>query len=112
MSSTANNFFVATTGYALTTVKLFEGVGEVGIGNGMMAWLAFEKRFSAATKERRRTLREKLTTRTLEREQDPQDFFYDMDRWRTGLQQMGEAVSDCRDEDVIIQALPAECDYL
>ena len=35
-----------------------------------------------------------------------------MDRWRTRLERMGEIVSGYRHEDVIIQAPPAEYDYV
>ena len=104
--------FISTAGSTQTTVKLFEGVGEKGLGNGMTAWLALEERSKAATKEPRRTLSEKLTARTLKRHEDQQDFFYDMDLWRTRLEQMDELVSGYRYEDVIIQALPTEYDYV
>lgn len=45
----------ATTGPPQTIVKLLEGVGEEGLGDTMAAWLALEERYSAATKELRRT---------------------------------------------------------
>lgn len=35
-----------------------------------------------------------------------------MDRWRIRLEHMGEIVSDYRYEDVIIQAMPTEYDYV
>ena len=65
-----------TTGSAQTTVKSFEGVGKEGLRDGIAAWLALEEKYNATTKELRRSLSEKLTTRTLKREEDPQDFFY------------------------------------
>ena len=83
-------------------MKLFEGA----------AWLALEERYVAATKGLGRSLSEKLTTRTLKREEDPHDFFHDMDRWKTCLEQMGEIVVGYRYEDVIIQAIRAEYDYV
>ena len=83
-------------------MKLFEGA----------AWLALEERYVAATKGLGRSLSEKLTTRTLKREEDPHDFFHDMDRWKTCLEQMGEIVLGYRYEGVLIQALRAEYDYV
>lgn len=53
---------------------------------------------------------EKLTSRTLKRKEGPQGFFYEVDRWKTHKEQMGETVSDY--EGIIIQALPAEYDYV
>ena len=50
-------------------------------------------------------MNDKLTSRTLNRDEDPQDLFYEIDRGRTRLEQMGEIISDCRYEDIIIQAL-------
>ena len=91
-----------TAGSAQATVKLFEGA----------AWLALEERYVAATKGLGRSLSEKLTTRTLKREEDPHDFFHDMDRWKTCLEQMGEIVLGYRYEGVLIQALRAEYDYV
>ena len=68
--------FFTTTGSAQTTVKSFEGVGKEGLRDGIAAWLALDEKYNATTKELRRSLSEKLTTRTLKREEDPQDFFY------------------------------------
>ena len=78
----------------------------------MTVWLALDERYNAAIKELRRSLNEKLTTRTLKREEDPRDFFYDVNRWRTRLRQMGEIVLGYRYEGVLIQALRAEYDYV
>ena len=61
----------------------------------MTAWLALEERYNNTNKELRRSLSEKLTTRTLTREEDPQDFLYEMHRWKTSWNR-----------------LPAEYDYV
>ena len=78
----------------------------------MTVWLALDERYNAAIRELRRSLNEKLTTRTLKREEDPRDFFYDVNRWRTRLRQMGEIVLDYGYENVIVQSLPAEYAYV
>ena len=59
--------FFVTTGSAQTTVNLFKGVGEGGLGDSMTAWLALEERHNVTNKELRRSLSEKLTTKTLKR---------------------------------------------
>lgn len=56
--------FIDTTGLAQTTVKLFEGIGEEGLGDGTAAWEALEERLNSATKKLRRGLNDKLTSRT------------------------------------------------
>ena len=55
-------FLFDTTGSAQPNVKLFEGVGEEGLGNGMAARLALAERCNATTKELRWCLSEKLKT--------------------------------------------------
>ena len=59
---------------------LFEGGGEQGLGDGMAARLDLRERSNVDTKELRRRLSEKLTTRKLKPDEDAQDFFHETDR--------------------------------
>ena len=43
---------------------------------------------------------------------DPDDFLYTMDGYRERLKDMGQPVSDERYEDIILQALPAEYEWV
>ena len=105
--------FFATTGSAHTVVRQFEGKkqGE-GLGNGVAAWEALAEKYDSFTKETRRACYEELTTNKMAQGEDPDDFFTKMEDLRERLKDMGEIVSDERFEDIILQAISNDYDYV
>ena len=101
--------FLTTSGSANNVVKKFEGKRlEDGTGNGQAAWNALNEKYNSHTKEARRACHKKLVNTKMEPGQDPDDFFFIMDKCRDRLEEMGQTIHDERYEDIILQALPAE----
>ena len=101
--------FLTTSGSANNVVKKFEGKRpEDGTGNGQAAWNALNEKYNSHTKEARRACHEKLVNTKMEPGQDPDDFFFILDKCRDRLEEMGQTMHDERYEDIILQALPAE----
>ena len=103
--------FFTTECSAHNVVKRHMGkTREDGVGNGQAAWNALEKKYNSNTKEARRAYHEYLHNTKMESGDDPDDFLYTMDGYRERLEDMGQPVPDERYEDIILQALPAECE--
>ncbi|CAN0586783.1 unnamed protein product, partial [Ectocarpus sp. 12 AP-2014] len=76
------------------------------------AWLALAEKYDSHTKETRRACDEELTTNKMAQGEDPDDFFTKMEDLRERLKDMGEIVSDERFEDIILQAISNDYDYV
>ena len=69
---------------------------------------SFEGKYNSHTKGARRACHEKLVTTRIDPGQDPDDFFFILDKCRQQVEDMGKSVHDERYEDIILQALPVE----
>ncbi|CAN0028883.1 unnamed protein product, partial [Sphacelaria rigidula] len=80
--------------------------------NGVAAWEALAEKYDSFTRETRRACYEELTTNKMAQGEDPDYFFTKMEDLRERLKYLGEIVWDKRFEDIILQAISNDYDYV
>ena len=85
---------------------------EDEVGNGHAAWTAMEEKYNSHTKQPRRAYHQQLYNTKMKSGDDPDDFIYSMDGYCERLEVMGQPVPDEMYEDIILQALPVEYEWI
>ena len=105
--------FFTTECSANNVVKKHMGkTREDGVGNGQAAWNALEEKYNSHSKKATRAYHEKLRSTKIKSGDDPDGFLYAMGGLREHLEDIGQPVPDERYEDVILQATPAEYEWV
>ena len=83
-----------------------------GLGHGQKAWKALYTKYNSNSKEARRAWDEKLVSFRIEGGQDPEDYTIKLMEIRRRLDQMGEKISDERFEDILLQGLTDDFEFV
>lgn len=82
-----------------------------GPENGQAGWEALKAEYARCTKETRCASHEALINTIAEEWQDPDDFFFILDKY-AHIVENREAVSDERFEDIVMQGITKDYDYV
>ena len=82
------------------------------MGHGQKAWNALYTKYNSNSKESRRACYEKVVNFRMEQGQDPDDYTTKLMEMRGRLHQMGEKVSDERFEDILLQGLTDDYEFV
>ena len=105
--------YLVTSGPAATLVRQYEDrTSAVGLGHGQKALNALYTKYNSNSKEARRACYEKLVSSRMEEEQDPDDFTIKLLEIRGRLHEMGEKISDERFEDILLQGLTDDYEFI
>ncbi|CAN0505479.1 unnamed protein product, partial [Laminaria digitata] len=80
--------------------------------NGQQAWNALHAKYHDNSKEARRACYEKLMNVRMEQGQDPDDYIFELLEVRGRLHEMGEKISDERFEDILLQGLTNDYEFV
>ena len=105
--------YLVTSGPAATIVRQNEDrTSAGGLGHRQKAWDALYTNYNSNSKEARRACYEKLVSFRMEEGQDPDDYTIKLMEIRGRLQEMGEKTSDERFEDISLQGLTDDYEFV
>ena len=105
--------YLVSSGPAATLVRQYEDITSAGVlGQGQKAWNALYTKFNSNSKEARRACYENLVNFRMEQGQDPDDYTIKLTEIRGQLHEMGEKVSDERFEDILLQGLTDDYEFV
>ena len=104
---------LVTSGPAATLVRQYEDRTLAGgLGHGQKAWNALYTTYNSNSKGARRACHEKLVSFRMEEGQDPDDYTIKLIEIRGLLHKMGEKISDERFEDILLQGLTDDYEFV
>ena len=105
--------YLVTSGSAATLVRQYEDRTSVeGLGHGQKAWNALYTKYNSNSKEARRACYENLVSFRMEERQDPDHYIIKLMKTRGRLHEMGEKISDERFEDILLQGLIDDYEFV
>ena len=105
--------YLVTTGPAATLVRQYEDrTSAGGLGHGQKAWDALYTKYNSNSKEARRACYEKLVSFRMEEGRGPDDYTIKLMEVRGRLHEMGEKILDERFEDILLQGLTDDYEFV
>ena len=105
--------YLVTSGPAATLVRQYEyRTSAGGLGHGQNGWNALYTEYSSNSKESRRASYEKLVNFGMQQGQDHDDNTIKLMEIRGRLHEMGEKISDETFEDILLQGLTDDYEFV
>ena len=105
--------YFVTSGPEATLVRQYEDrTSAGGLGHGQKAWNALYTKYNSNRKEARRACYEKLVSFRMEEGQNPDDYTIKLLEIGGRLHEMGEKSSDERFEDILLQGLTDDYEFV
>ena len=106
--------YIVTSGPAATLVRQYKNRTLAGgLGHGQKAWHALYTKYNSNSNEAWRACYEKLVSFRMEEGQDPDEpYTIKLMEARGRLDEMGEKISDERSEDILLQGLTDDYEFV
>ena len=105
--------YLATSGPAATLDQQYEDrTSAGGLGHGQKAWNALFTKYNSNSQEARPACYEKLVSFRMKKGQDPDDYIIKLMETQGRLHGMGEQIPDERFEDILLQGLTDDYEFV